>query len=74
MLKGGIILTTALFSVLFLKRRLRSFHYFGIVITVLGITVVGASSFVKKGTGDETEENVSQKLLGIFLVLCSLVF
>jgi len=49
MLKGGTIILTAIFSVLFLKRKLKSYHYIGIILTVLGITIVGLSSFLVSG-------------------------
>ena len=49
MMKGGTIILTAVFSVMFLKRKLRSYHYLGILFTVLGITIVGLSTFLVKG-------------------------
>jgi drug/metabolite transporter (DMT)-like permease len=53
MLKGGTIILTAIFSVLFLKRKLKSYHYIGIILTVMGVTIVGLSSFLISGEDDD---------------------
>lgn len=44
MLKGGSIIFCGLFSVTFLKRKLYSFHWLGLLVCVLGLATVGMSS------------------------------
>ena len=44
MLRGSIILFTGMLSVVFLKRKLERFHFIGMGITIVGITIVGFAS------------------------------
>ncbi len=74
MLKGGTIILTAIFSVLFLKRKLKSYHYIGIILTVIGITIVGLSSFLISGEDGDQDEDFGNRFIGLGLVLISLVF
>jgi len=74
MLKGGTIILTAIFSVLFLKRKLKSYHYIGIILTVMGVTVVGLSSFIVSGEDDDQDSDYRNRFIGLALVLISLVF
>ena len=46
MLRGSIIFFTAIFSVLFLNRKLYAFHWVGMGLTVVGVTMIGLSSIV----------------------------
>ena len=46
MLRGGVVLVTALFSVLFLKRKLQAFHYLGCALVFGGVMLVGAANFI----------------------------
>lgn len=43
MLRGGLPITTALFSVMFLGRKLNKNHVLGLSFVVIGITIVGIS-------------------------------
>ena len=54
-LRGGVIIVTALFSVLFLKKKLNLQKYLGIFLAVLGTIIVGISVFFRKG-GENTEK------------------
>ena len=69
MLRGSIIIFTGIFSVVFLKRKLETFHWVGIAITTAGVTLVGVSSFV--GGSGTTNSNTSQEMLGNVLVVAS---
>ncbi len=51
MLRGGLILFTALFSKIFLKKTLYAHHYIGCILAIVGITVVGVSNFAFGNTG-----------------------
>lgn len=54
-LRGGVIIVTAFFSVLFLKKKLNLQKYLGIFLAVLGTIIVGISVFFRKG-GENTEK------------------
>ena len=47
MLRGSVILFAALLSVLFLGRKLRAYQWFGMALTVIGISMVGVSSYLQ---------------------------
>lgn len=68
MLGNAGIIFTALFSVVFLKRRLFSHHILGLVTNILGVITIGAASLNK-----ESKEN-ENTLIGIFVLLFSLIF
>jgi len=63
MLRGMIVVFTGIFSWLFLKRKLYSFHILGMVLIISGTAVVGLSSVIH-ATGD-----ASNPLLGDILVV-----
>lgn len=69
MLRGGVIIITAIFSVLFLKKKLYRHHYLGITLAIIGITIVGTVAI--SGGSSSKSSNAS---LGVLLILCSLVF
>eukprot|EP00946_MAST-07B_sp_MAST-7B-sp1_P002304 g2304.t1 len=46
MLRGSIIFFTAIFSVIFLNRKLYAFHWVGMSLTVAGVTAIGLSSII----------------------------
>ena len=46
MLRGGVIVITALFTVFFLKKKLYKHNWIGCVLAILGITIVGVSSML----------------------------
>ncbi len=48
MMRGGSIATTFMFSVLYLKMKAKSFHVFGSSLAILGLFMVGLSSFLFK--------------------------
>jgi len=45
MIRGGVIVITALFSIYFLKRKLYVHHFIGCCCAIIGITIVGISNF-----------------------------
>jgi drug/metabolite transporter (DMT)-like permease len=46
MLRGGVIIVTALLSVVLLNRKLYRHHYVGIVLCVIGIGIVGVCTLI----------------------------
>lgn len=64
MLRGAIIIFTALLSVFWLKKKLYGFHWTGVALVVIGVIVVGAKSLL--GGGGASGSGV---LLGVLLIL-----
>jgi hypothetical protein len=46
MLRGGIVIITALFSKIFLNRILYKHNYLGIILVICGISLVGGANFM----------------------------
>lgn len=55
MLRGAVIIFTGLLSVAFLNRRLVASQWAGILITILGLVVVGLADFAS-GQRDDTHK------------------
>lgn len=55
MLRGAVIIFTGLLSVSFLGRRLEPSQWIGILVTILGLVVVGLADFVS-GHGDDSHK------------------
>lgn len=55
MLRGAVIIFTGLLSVAFLGRRLELSQWIGILVTILGLVVVGVADFVS-GHGDDSHK------------------
>lgn len=62
MLRGALIVFTGLFSIVFLKRKLRSFHWIGIFFIIIGLVVVGLQDLLTPKEEDQSDLN--QMLLG----------
>ncbi|NP_001002559.1 solute carrier family 35 member F6 [Danio rerio] len=67
MLRGAVIIFTGLLSVAFLGRRLKPSQWFGILITILGLVVVGLADFVS-GHGDDSHK-LSEIITGDLLII-----
>ncbi|XP_017547965.1 solute carrier family 35 member F6 [Pygocentrus nattereri] len=57
MLRGSVIIFTGLLSVAFLGRRLVASQWVGILITIVGLVVVGLADFTSGETGDQHKLN-----------------
>jgi len=66
MMRGSIIIFTGLLSRFVLKRELQYYNYFGMVVVVAGLTLVGVASMVQSSGGGE---GAFQTILGIACVL-----
>ncbi|XP_076100355.1 solute carrier family 35 member F6-like [Mytilus galloprovincialis] len=69
MLRGSIIIFAGILSKIFLKRKLRLVHWCGMLVTMIGLVLVGCSSVFKS---QHTAEG-SKTILGIILILASQV-
>ena len=74
LLRGSIILYTALLSVIFLGRKLGAQHVTGLLITVLGLTLVGISAYLETteySLSFTSSGNSATVIVGIGLTIAS---
>eukprot|EP00762_Andalucia_godoyi_P006133 ANDGO_00321.mRNA.1 Uncharacterized protein C12G12.12 len=72
MLRGSILVFTAILSVVFLKRRLRASQVFGILVVVCGLIFVGVASVLNKH--EHRNQSLGTAVLGnSFIVIGQLV-
>ncbi|XP_041353589.1 solute carrier family 35 member F6-like [Gigantopelta aegis] len=67
MLRGSIIIFAGILSKIFLKRKLQAIHWLGMIVTMLGLVLVGCSSVFQNHHGT----SASHTLLGIALIIGS---
>lgn len=67
MLRGAVIIFTGLLSVAFLGRRLRASQWIGILITILGLIIVGLADFFSGHSGDT--HKLSDVITGDLLII-----
>jgi drug/metabolite transporter (DMT)-like permease len=70
MMRGSIVVITALMSMAFLGRKQYRHHWTGIVLIVLGVVLVGLVSTFSPKAGDEPP-TVGSEWLGILLLIIS---
>jgi len=74
MLRGSSIVFAAVFSIVFLKRKMFSFNWLGLILCVLGVTLVGLANVlgISGNSSDDTSSgsaDASRLLLGMSLVI-----
>ena len=67
MLRGSMVVFTAFFAYLFLGNRFHRLQYAGMLLVVLGLTLVGVSGFLS--ASDDDSSSPVQVVTGFFLVL-----
>ncbi|XP_076873881.1 solute carrier family 35 member F6 [Brachyhypopomus gauderio] len=67
MLRGAVIIFTGLLSVAFLDRRLQPSQWIGILVTILGLVVVGLADFVSGSRNDG--HKLSEVITGDLLII-----
>jgi drug/metabolite transporter (DMT)-like permease len=72
MLRGGIIIITCLFTITFLRKSPKNYHWLGVILVFIGIFLVGLASQVDNSDSDAP--TTPTKPLGIILLIISLVF
>ena len=70
MLRGSVIIFTAMASIFFLKRKLYRHNFLGIGLIVLGLLLVGAGAFWELGNG----KGAQNEPLGFLLVIIAQLF
>lgn len=77
MLRGAQIIFTAIVSIIALKRRLKGYEIFGVIIITIALLLVGWSSmYIPSSDISQTgeERSIKEKLLGSFLVIIAQIF
>jgi len=83
MTRGALVLFVGLFSVVFLRRHLRMYHWISLVLVVLGVCIVGfAGALYSKPSIDSfsafhsqaSKDIALETLLGVMLILCGQLF
>jgi drug/metabolite transporter (DMT)-like permease len=62
MFRGSILLFTALLACFYRHQKLRFVDWLGVIVTILGITIVGLSSVVRKNKADNTTSTANAPL------------
>jgi len=76
MLRGSVVVFTGILSVVFLKRKLKSFHWIGMLLVCAGALVVGSTSLMAAPHNDDSTAAMlapSNPLLGNILIVCAQV-
>ncbi|CAD5123218.1 DgyrCDS11579 [Dimorphilus gyrociliatus] len=68
MLRGSVMIFTALLSVAFLGRKIRSFMWFGMVVVLVGLVLVGLSDVVFRKSSSERSSDVNGIISGDLLI------
>jgi drug/metabolite transporter (DMT)-like permease len=75
MLRGAIVIFVALFSVIFLNRKLQLYQWVSLLSIVLGVSLVGLSGILKSSPPNFTNDtNDGMAVLGVIMVLVSQIF
>jgi hypothetical protein len=72
MLRGSLIIFTAIFSIIFLKSKIYRHNYLGIFFVLLGLFLVGLAAFTNSSSSDEGNSN--NVILGFCLVIFAQIF
>jgi len=73
MLRGSMVIFSAILSIIFLHRHIHAYEWFSIAITIIALICIGTAGIYipTVGEDEETSFSASQKLLGCTLVILS---
>jgi drug/metabolite transporter (DMT)-like permease len=71
LLRSALIIFSAILSIIFLKRKLYAYHWIGMSVIVIGLSLVGLSALLSKHQQDNT--HFMDMVFGIFLLMASLL-
>ncbi|KAF6016696.1 SLC35F6 [Bugula neritina] len=69
MLRGAVIVFTALLSVIFLRKIITNQMWLGILFVILGLVVVGLADFLNPGTSSKTNSDTNLVITGDLLIV-----
>lgn len=74
MLRGSVVIFTAVFSVVFLKRTVKPYQWLGVGLVLVGTIAVGLQSYVCKEDGGGTSATNGRAMTGnILIILAQLI-
>ncbi|GKT22520.1 hypothetical protein ADUPG1_012143 [Aduncisulcus paluster] len=69
-LGGSVIIFSALFSIIFMKKCLKGYQWYAIGICLVGLILVAASGALSDSSGDDVDStSIQQQILGMALVV-----
>ena len=71
MLRGSVVVVTALFSVIFLKRKLRAFHWLGVALVMGGTAIVGAQSKICTSDAAASSSSGGNAMIGNIIIIAA---
>jgi uncharacterized membrane protein len=71
MLRGSVVIFTALFSVFFLGRKQYLFHWVGVVLVAIGSVLVGVAGIISSGSSSSVYPN--QNMGNLLIVLAQII-
>jgi hypothetical protein len=74
MLRGSMVIFLAVGSIKFQPRKLIPAEWFGIVIVVIALLIIGVSSILIPSEEGTLQSTIGQKVLGVLFVIASQVF
>ena len=72
MMRGCLVFIVAIFSVIFLKRKLYRHHWTSLAFILAGLIIVGASTLISKD--DDSNDATYKIILGISLIIIAQLF
>lgn len=72
MIRGGSIIFTALFSKIFFKKIFLKYRYLGIFGTIIGLILVGLSTFLFIGSTNDNDLDMQYLSLGLLIICMAL--
>lgn len=72
MMRGSILLFTALFAIFYRHKKLHVVDWMGVIITIVGITIVGISSIFNDSSDDSEnlkDVSVKMQILAMFFII-----
>jgi drug/metabolite transporter (DMT)-like permease len=83
MLRGAVIIFTGIMSVIFLGKKLRLYHWCGMILVLLGLSCVGVARYTRPKVlsnvcsviyTDGNTSGASHPLLGDVVIICAQVW
>jgi drug/metabolite transporter (DMT)-like permease len=73
MLRGSMVIFSAIFSIIFLKKRIIPAEWFGICLVIVALVIIGLAAVWMPSSDDDSADSAttSQKLIGSFLVIAA---
>ena len=75
MLRGSVVVFTAIFSVIFLKRKQYAYHWIGVACVVIGAAIVGSQTFIcpVEGGGSSSNSATNAIIGNSFVILAQII-